>query len=146
MTTTLLLSEKEVMKFWSQVDAQGDCWEWTGALSHGYGRFFCKTLREGRAHRVAWELLVGPIPEGLHIDHLCMNKRCVNPDHLEPVANRVNVARAKGLLVRKREQRYCEAGHPFDAANTYWWGNHRMCKACHARHEKNRRERIKALL
>lgn len=69
----------------------GDCWQWIGRLDRdGYGRFG----KRGRpAHRVVWEALVGPIPVGHHLDHLCRNKACVNPDHLEPVLPVVNVRR-----------------------------------------------------
>ncbi|HEY7824270.1 MAG TPA: HNH endonuclease signature motif containing protein [Acidimicrobiia bacterium] len=83
-------------RFWNKVDASGDCWEWIGATAgNGYGKINVK----GRdhypefAHRVGWELLVGPIPDGLVIDHLCRNTLCVNPDHLEPVTHKVNVRR-----------------------------------------------------
>jgi len=81
-------------RFWSKVDAEGDCWEWTGARSDkGYGH-----MRRAdtivAAHRFAWELLVGPIPDGLEIDHLCRKRKCVNPDHLEPVTHSENMRRA----------------------------------------------------
>jgi hypothetical protein len=66
------------------------CWEWTGAkMPTGYGHFQGTT-----AHRASYEMFVGPIPEGLHVDHLCMNKSCVNPAHLEPVTPAENNRRA----------------------------------------------------
>lgn len=71
------------------VDASGDCWEWTAHVQeNGYGRW-----QNEWAHRKVWEFLVGPIPKGLDVDHLCMNKRCVNPDHLEPVTRAENMRR-----------------------------------------------------
>jgi hypothetical protein len=80
--------------FWIKVDADGDCWVWRGAVDrYGYGKATINHVRH-IAHRVAYELMVGPIPEGLTLDHLCRNTLCVNPDHLDPVTNRVNIQRA----------------------------------------------------
>src|SRR6185369_13442505 len=81
-------------RFWSKVDASGDCWIWRGTDDgKGYG-----VMHLGRttttAHRFAYTLLVGPIPPGLQIDHLCRNRACVNPDHMEPVTQRVNSLRS----------------------------------------------------
>lgn len=91
----VLRSPDDVFKF---VDV-GDCWQWTGSCDKdGYGKFRFNN-RHFRAHRFVWELLVGPIPDGLVIDHLCRNTGCVNPDHLEPVTNEENLRR--GLLPEK---------------------------------------------
>lgn len=80
-------------KFWGYVLPTGFCWEWTGQKDSGYGRY------SGRpAHRVTYEVLVGPIPDGLTLDHLCRNKGCVNPDHLEPVTSSENTRRAQRLF------------------------------------------------
>jgi len=98
-STELPLRPSIEERFWPKVDASGDCWVWVAYRDpNGYGSFY----RDGGptyAHRVAWELLVGSIPEGLVIDHLCKNPPCVNPDHLEPVPQRVNVLR--GALARR---------------------------------------------
>jgi len=94
------LSEREMLRFWSHVDAAGDCWVWTGSKDRaGYGRTWRSTA-PFPAHRVAYELLVGPIPAGLVIDHLCRNPACVNPDHLEPVTHRVNILRGHAPSIR----------------------------------------------
>src|SRR5438105_7122344 len=87
-------------RFWSKVDRGGDadCWSWLASKDRdGYG-FFCvsKDRPDDRAYRVAYRLLVGPIPNGLELDHLCRNPGCVNPTHLEPVSHRVNVLRGQG--------------------------------------------------
>lgn len=78
-----------------RIDARGVCWEWTGARSrNGYGNVKIKG-RNQVAHRAVWELLVGPIPAGLQLDHLCRNKGCVMPDHLEPVTPKENTRRGR---------------------------------------------------
>ena len=87
-----------VERFWAMVDASGDCWEWRGARVRGYGTFKVDR-KQLRAHRFAYELLVGPIPPGLELDHLCANPGCVNPAHLEPVTTAENVSR---MWARKR--------------------------------------------
>lgn len=78
-------------RFWSKVEKSSGCWAWTGHKNrNGYGWTLGPKGKGESAHRIAYELLVGPIPEGLQIDHLCRNRACVNPDHLEPVTQRVN--------------------------------------------------------
>ena len=78
-------------RFWAKVDKTETCWLWTGGQSAGYGRFGFKGRPNLGAHRFAYELLVGPIPPGLDLDHLCRVRNCVNPDHLEPVTRRENL-------------------------------------------------------
>lgn len=82
-------------RFWLRVHKTDDCWLWTSTLRRGYGRFWIAPGRFVPAHRFAYELLVGPIPEGLELDHLCRNPACVNPAHLDPVTHRENVRRGK---------------------------------------------------
>lgn len=103
------------------------CWEWTGPLNgSGYGRFGSNTL----SHRVAYELLVGPIPKGLVIDHLCRNTVCFRPDHLEAVTNAVNIARGYGASALNSRKTHCASGHEFDERNTYRWKGTRSCRIC----------------
>lgn len=90
----------ETGRFLARIDVVGGCWLWTGGLtSDGYPRFTDRSGRDVRAHRWAWEWLVGPIPEGHTLDHLigpdepCTSRACVRPGHLEPVTNSENVRR-----------------------------------------------------
>jgi hypothetical protein len=126
-------------RFWQRVDASGDCWVWLGGLNDGgYGRFYLDRKCHP-AHRFAWTVLVGPIADGLVIDHLCRNRVCVNPDHLEPVTHRENILRGVCPAAKFAAATKCVNGHDFDAKNTYRFpgrGN-RDCREC-------RRQRARA--
>lgn len=117
-------------RFWSKVDA-GDCWQWTDSLvTGGYGVFRVGTRSVG-AHRWAWEHLVGPIPSGLQLDHLCRNHGCVNPDHLEPVTQLEN-GRRGAVGARLRLRTHCNHGHEFTPENTAFYkaNGSRSCRTC----------------
>jgi hypothetical protein len=121
-------------RFWQKVEKTDTCWWWRGALTPQDGGHFRGAFRvNGRlqkAHRVAYELVVGPIPDGLQIDHLCRNPQCVNPAHLEPVTGAENTRRADPNAPR-RAATHCQRGHPFDEANTYRRPDgSRTCLAC----------------
>lgn len=126
-------------RFWSKVDTSGECWLWRGAKDgQGYAEFFfdCRQLA---AHRLIYEALVGPIPAGLTIDHLCRNRACVNPAHLEPVSNRVNILRGEGITAQQARQTHCKNGHAFDLFNTRWeTKGSRKCRICEREYERNR--------
>lgn len=132
-------------RFWRRVDASGDCWEWTGGRTvAGYGWLYGNDLdgRPNYAHRFVWVELVGPIPDGYEIDHLCKNRGCVNPDHLEPVTPAENKRRSP-----KPRISVCRRGHPLTPDNLYQWvykgSPGRQCRACalvraDARHQRLR--------
>jgi hypothetical protein len=123
-------------RFWAKVRKTETCWLWTATLNNqGYGEFGSL----GLAHRFAYELLVGPIPEGLTLDHLCRQPACVRPDHLEPVTHRENVRRGEGWSGRNARKTHCPQGHAYDEANTRWYHNQRNCRACDR--EKHQRRR-----
>lgn len=115
-------------RFWEKVDKSGDCWIWTaGRTNQGYGRFSPARSESARAHRYSYELAYGPIAPGLVIDHLCRNKACVRPDHLEPVTTTENIRRAHPAVVTNR----CKHGHEFTAENTrHRRDGSRACRTC----------------
>jgi hypothetical protein len=112
----------------------GGCWEWTGATG-GSRRYGCISVKgvTRRAHRVAYELLAGPIPDGLELDHLCRNRLCVNPEHLEPVTHRENVLRGDAPPAANVSKTHCPRGHELTPENTYTRRGRpggRECRAC----------------
>ena len=122
-----------------EVDDNG-CWAWQGSITHkGYAGFsFCG--KNHRAHRFAYERLVGPIPDGLVVDHCCEVRSCVNPDHLEVVTNQTNVLRGVGPTARHARQTHCKRGHEFTPENIYVQPSRpkiRCCWTC--KKEKDRR-------
>jgi hypothetical protein len=121
----------------------GGCWLWQGSKNkQGYGQMWLAGRHMG-AHRAAYILFVGPIPEGLFIDHLCGVPACVNPRHLEPVTNRENLLRGPGPAGRHARQTHCKRGHEFTLANTrISKRGERICRACRAAGERERRHYI----
>ncbi len=142
-------SQTDADRFWSHVDRDsGDCWLWTAALLQGggYGRFSLGSRSDGTrrmvyAHRFAYELEHGSVPEDLEIDHLCRTRRCVRVDHLEAVSHRMNVLRGDGVAAMNALKSTCKRGHPFDESNTYTWagasGSSRACKVCRTSHKSS---------
>jgi len=148
------------VRFWAKVVQSGDCWLWTGSTTRGgYGN--CHDPDERMAHRWAYKNMIGPIPEGLHLDHLCRVRACVNPYHLDPVTQAVNNsrmdytaflagaprARAKENASRRAKAlaaTHCKRGHLFDEANIIWQKKGtRVCRACQyasiARYQERKR-------
>lgn len=137
-----VLSVHVVERFWPKVDRGGatDCWLWQASTTHnGYGQFRVRpsTLR---AHAVAWTLLVGPVPDGLVLDHLCRNRLCVNPAHMEPVTIGENVRRGMSPSAVAFRLGVCRNGHRRTPANTLLRPDGaRQCRDCiHARYARLR--------
>lgn len=115
--------------------APDECWLWRGALGvHGYGQIHLLIDGKDRhrmPHRVVYEHLVGPIPAGLQIDHLCRVRHCVNPAHLEPVTNAENTRRGRLSelnTLRAKRRKHCKRGHLYDE---FAEGERRHCRVCH---------------
>lgn len=119
-------------RFWVKVHrgAPEECWPWLASGNgKGYGQFYLHG-KSVLAHRFAYELVVGPIPVGLHLDHLCRMRRCVNPAHLEPVTNRENILRGVGATARNATKMHCPQGHEYTPENTRVYRDRRNCVTC----------------
>ena len=118
-------------RFWGKVIKTDTCWEWTDYTGYnGYGKLRVQGQMR-KAHRLAYEFCIGPIPEGLTLDHLCRNRKCVNPSHLEPVTYQQNILRGEGRAAAQARRTHCPRGHPYDLFNTYKGPDgRRHCRVC----------------
>jgi hypothetical protein len=112
-----------------------ECWVYGGYKApSGYGQIWVSDeKRPLMAHRLVYEALVGDIPEGLQLDHLCRNRSCVNPEHLEPVTMKINILRGEGLAAQNARKTACKLGHEFITENTYIRKDrpvNRDCRTC----------------
>ena len=127
--------------------ADNGCIEWTGWTNgDGYGQMYEEGHhgRITRIHRWSYEQFVGPIPDGMQIDHLCRNRPCVRPSHLEPVTSRENTLRGEGIAARRAAQTHCKRGHEFTPENTRVDGTSRVCRACARLRWHERKARVRA--
>lgn len=126
----MTINQVEERRLLEKIHFSDDCWLWTAALSKGYGSFRT-TAGMRKAHRLVWEHYVGPIPEGLVLDHLCRQRACVNPDHLEVVTHGENILRGEGLAAQQVKRTHCPRGHPYDGDNLYVSPRGaRFCRTC----------------
>ena len=122
-------------RFMTKVDVTDDCWNWIGQKTvDGYGilTFTNKKIKKKKyVHRLSYEHYKQEIPPKMTIDHLCRNRRCVNPDHLECVTNVENVMRGQGITVVNKAKTHCDNGHEFSSENTYVTSKgYRQCQIC----------------
>lgn len=130
--------ERRFYRFVRLPDENG-CMNWLGTINpNGYGQFRIDQ-RLIPAHRFAYELWVGPIPAGLQLDHLCRNRHCVSPQHLEPVTQQENIRRGQGGC-QSASKTHCPHGHPYDARNTYRYRGRRFCRACSRERKRDTNE------
>lgn len=131
-------------RFMSHVEKTEACWNWTGSISLGYGKFGVNENGKWKSvwtHRFSYEMFKGPIPENLHIDHLCRNRKCVNPDHLEAVTQKINLLRGVGSPAVNAVKTHCKWGHEFTDDNIYKDTNGKGCLTCKRRRKKETYQR-----
>jgi len=148
MITGNMLDER----FWSKVDKTSTCWNWVSNISYnGYGTFYYNKKLQ-YSHRLSYESIKGKIPKGLQIDHLCRNRKCVNPDHLEVVTQKENCRR--GLAgINQTTKTHCPQGHEYSEENTYIAPRKnrspdRHCRICTQirKHQFNQRKKMELVL
>jgi hypothetical protein len=127
-------------RFCSKIEITPNCWIWKAQKNlNGYGRFrVCTSISQFFAHRLSYIIHRGEIADGLQIDHLCRNRACVNPWHMEVVTGRTNTLRSFNIAAINARKTHCKNGHPFDQENTYRerkTGN-RRCRICAAESDK----------
>lgn len=147
-TSPITWTERQLFNFWRRVHRpEADtCWEWRGLLNHGGYGHYAVLGRTYIPHRVSYELIVGPIPDGLQIDHLCRNKVCVNPKHLEAVTQQENIRRSDCPPAKRGRMTHCALGHEITRDRS---GVRRTCVPCQRRRQRERRKaesKLRALL
>lgn len=157
MATDIPPGERMTRRFWAKVDTSGGpdaCWPWVGyTAKNGYGQFRVGSEKDGSAraayaHRVAWELTFGQIPDGVEIDHVCHNvdsscpggkgcahRRCCNPRHMEPTSHETNTMRGRAFSAVNARKTHCPKGHRYDHVERC--SGTRRCSTC--RNEQYRR-------
>ena len=123
------------LRFWQRVNKTTGCWNWTGAITtDGYGSFWVTIVpgvyQSMLAHRFSFMFHGGKLIEGLTIDHLCRNRKCVNPRHLEQVSSRENILRGLGRAAINSRKTKCLNGHPFDGV----FKKKRFCRICRSQY------------
>lgn len=140
-----VLTQADAKRFWetAHITRRDECWEWQGArMGVGYGRFYADNGRPHVAHRVAYQFAYRPVPDGLVVDHLCRNVRCVNPWHLEAVTHGENTRRGTSQSALNAKKTHCKHGHEFTPENTHVDTlGRRVCRTCA---NANRRRRYAA--
>jgi hypothetical protein len=148
------MTDEESVRWWQKVMPTDGCWHWTGTVgSNGYGRMAIRDRRGVQlsycAHRIGYEHLVGPVPDGYELDHTCENPLCVNPAHLEPVSHKTNVLRGNSPHAKNAAKTMCHNGHELSGYNlVIRWepttkGAARKCRTCEAANAKRWRNKHK---
>jgi len=134
----LVIIEKILKRFWDKVETTNSCWNWKGCLNNaGYGMFRVNG-KNYSPHRFSFETFIHKIPENMIIDHLCKNRSCVNPAHLDFVTNQENIRRGKNY---QSKQTHCKRGHEFNAINSRLSiDGKRVCKICRNDNQNKKRK------
>jgi hypothetical protein len=134
--------DKVAKRFFSKVEFTMDCWIWRGAKSQGYGSFNLKRYKTIAAYRYSYDFFMGKNRAGLQLDHICRNRLCVNPAHLEPVTQKVNIMRGIGFAAINARKTHCKNGHEFTLENIYLRKDGgRKCRKCIKIYNKRRRDK-----
>lgn len=135
-----------IERFWKYVHKTQNCWIWKGGITgQGYGAFWL----DGRtipAHRFSYEYLIGPIPEKMELDHKCRNRKCINPEHLEPVTSKENKLRGTSFSAVNAKKIFCVRGHRINDDVYIASSGYRHCRKCSRIREREYYKRDKQIL
>ena len=146
------MNPSDLKRFFSKVSfSEEGCWNWMASTNreNGYGKFSAQVSNAKKwfsAHRISFELFVGAIPSHLVIDHLCLNKRCVCPSHMQLVTQRQNALLGTGTSAKNYRKLECVNGHTFNLLNTYRLHGRRYCRDCHKAAKVRYRLKLKSSL
>ena len=132
------ITSSDEERFWSKVLKTADCWLWQACKTRGYGRFQLGRGRLAVAHRLAYELVIGPIPDGMTLHHRCENHACVKPWHLQVVTRASNTLMGSSFRARNANKLCCPKGHPYSGVNNR---GKRICHVCAAERTRAYREK-----